>query len=164
MTEIITCRLVSTGAWGYAFYDGGGERIGSVDAASAPSAPVRIEGPGISWYSRFSIDTMIVPGTSRRVMDDRTGGEVYRLIYWRPGLYEVRTPETSVQAEIREGTYLFGKPFMPVTAMTERTAGTERVPERRGTEILPAFRTKVFDRISDSYLMMVLSFPALRFY
>ena len=30
-------------------------------------------------------------------------------------------------------------------------------------EILPAFRTTVYDRISDSYLMMVLSFPALRF-
>lgn len=164
MTEIITYRVSGTGAWGYEFYDRSRNRIGSVSSVVSRSAPVRINGCGISWYSRFEMDTTIIPGIGRRVNDGNTGKEVYRLIYWKPGLYQVRAGEDSVQVEIRNGQYLFGKPGMPVAAMTVRIDREDLGKPENIPEAEPYFRTTVFDNISDVYRMMVLSFPMLRFY
>ena len=160
MTEIITYRLSATGIWQYEFCMDG-ETYGKVVSVVSPREPVRIEGPGIHWYSRFDIDMEIVPCISRRVKDNTTGEEIYRIVWWRPDLYEVRTKETSIQAEIRNGAYLFGKPFMPVTAMTERTEGEPRPVDGRDAEC--RFKTIFFDPVSPEYMMMALSFPALRF-
>ena len=162
MREIITYRLSATGVWGYEFYHPDRTLIGSVSSVVAPSAAVRIEGGQVKWYSRFDIDTRIVPGTGRRVKDNRTGDEVYRIIYWQQGLYQVRAvDDRSIQVEIRKGAYLFGKPMMPVTAMTERISEADWIP-KKNLEVRPYFRTTVFEEISEGYLMMVLSFPALR--
>ena len=162
MREIITYRLSATGVWGYEFYHPDRTLIGSVSSVVAPSAAVRIEGGSIQWYSRFDIDTRIVPGTGRKVKDNRTGDEVYRIIYWQQGLYQVRSADDrSVQVEIRKDAYLFGKPMMPVTAMTERITEADWVPANH-MEVRPYFRTTVYEEISEEYLMMVLSFPALR--
>ncbi len=163
MTEIITYRLSETGRWGYEFYDAGRNRIGSVNAVISTFAPVLIEGGDIVWYSQFGIDSMIVPGTSRQVKDNQTGLEVYRIVFWQPGKYEVRTETTSEHAEIRNGIYLFGKPLMPVTAMTERIAGAEWIPPKN-MDVEPYFKTTFFEDVNEAYRMMVLSFPALRFY
>lgn len=163
MTEIITYRLYETGRWGYEFYDAGRNRIGSVNAVIATSSPVLIEGPVLCWYSQFGIDSMIVPGTSRQVKDNRTGLEVYRIVFWQPGKYEVRSGEESVHAEIRNGIYLFGKPLMPVTAMTERITEAEWLPPKN-MNVEPYFRTTFFENVNKAYMMMALSFPALRFY
>ena len=163
MTKIITYRLSEAGRWGYEFYDEGRNRIGSVNSAVATSSPVLIEGPETCWYSQFSLANMIVPGTSRQVKDNQTGREVYRLIFWQPGKYEVRTEEVSEYAEIREGIYLFGKPLMPVTAMTERIREAEWIPPKN-QDVEPYFTTTFFEDVSEAYLMMALSFPALRFY
>lgn len=162
MREIITYRLSATGVWGYEFYHPNRTLIGSVSSVLAPSAAVRIEGGPIRWYSRFDIDTRIVPGIGRKVKDNRTGDEVYRIIFWQQGLYQVRTADDrSVQVEIRKDAYLFGKPMMPVTAMTERITETDWIPASH-MEVKPYFRTTVYEEISEEYLMMVLSFPALR--
>ena len=163
MTEIITYRLSETGRWGYEYYDAGRNRIGSVNAVIATSSPVLIEGGDLCWYSQFGIDSMIVPGTSRQVKDNRTGLEVYRIVFWQPGKYEVRTEETSVHAEIRNGIYLFGRPLMPVTAMTERITEADWIPPKNAA-VEPYFRTIIYEDVSEAYRMMVLSFPALRFY
>ena len=165
MTEIITYRLTGTGVWDYEFFDMEHNQIGFVRNALSRAEPVRIEGPGCSWYSRFGLDATIIPGTGRRVKDNRTGQEVYRIIYWRPGLYQVR-PEVgnSAQVEIRDGSYLFGPPEMPATALTERITKADWLPPI-GKSVEPYFRTKVYeDDVSPAFLMMVLSFPALRFY
>ena len=162
MREIITYRLSATGVWGYEFYHPDRTMIGSVSSVVAPSAAVRIEGGPIQWYSRFDIDTRIVPGTGRKVKDNRTGDEVYRIIYWQQGLYQVRSADDrSIQVEIRKDAYLFGKPMMPVTAMTERITEADWIPANH-LEVRPYFRTTVYEEISEEYLMMVLSFPALR--
>ena len=162
MKEIITYRLTATGVWGYEFYHPEQTLIGSVRSVVAPSAAVRIEGMELNWYSRFDIDTRIVPGTGRKVKDNLTGEEVYRIIYWQPGLYQVRSADDrSIQVEIRKDAYLFGKPLMPVTAMTERISEAEWIP-MKNLEVSPCFRTTIYEEISDVYLMMVLSFPALR--
>lgn len=162
MKEIITYRLSATGVWGYEFYSPDRTLIGSVSSIVAPSAAVRIESGQVNWYSRFDIDTRIVPGTGRRVKDNRTGEEVYRIIYWQQGLYQVRTvDDRSIHVEIRKGAYLFGKPMMPVTAMTERSTEADWIPNRN-LEVTPYFRTTVYEEVSEEYLMMVLSFPALR--
>ena len=165
MTEIITYRLTGTGVWGYEFFDMERNQIGFVRNALSRAEPVRIEGLGCSWYSRFGLDTTIVPGTGRRVKDSRTGQEVYRIIYWQPGLYEV-LPEVgnSAQVEIRDSDYLFGPPEMPATAMMRRITEAEWLPTV-GMNVEPYFCTTVYeDDISPAFLMMVLSFPALRFY
>lgn len=62
MTEIITYRLSSAGAWGYEFYDAGRNRIGSVSTSVISSSPALINGEGIDWYSTFSMEQTIVPG------------------------------------------------------------------------------------------------------
>lgn len=160
MMEIITYRLSATGIWQYEFCREG-ETIGNVSSVISLREPARIDGPEISWYSRFDVDTDIVPGVSRKVKDNRTGEEVYRIVWWRPNLYEVRTRDKSIQAEIRNGSYLFGDPGMPVTAMTERMNGESRLV--RGMEAEMWFRTLFFDPVGDGYMMMTLSFPALRF-
>ena len=147
MTEIITYRLSETGRWGYEFYDAGRNRIGSVNAVIATSSPVLIEGGDICWYSQFGIDNMIVPGTSRQVKDNQTGLEVYRIVFWQPG----------------NGIYLFGRPLMPVTAMTERIGETEWIPPKN-VNVEPYFKTTFYEDVNEAYRMMVLSFPALRFY
>ena len=137
------------------------ERAG---APVSPSAPVMITGPEISWYSKFNIDRDIVPGTGRWVKDNQTGLELYRIIFWRPGMYEGRSAGgDSVQAEIREGAYLFGKPQQPAAAATEKFRGGDWVPPGR-MKAEPWFRTVLFEPVSDAFLMMVLTFPALRFY
>ena len=115
----------------------------SASSVLAPSAAVRIEGGPIRWYSRFDIDTRIVPGIGRKIKDNRTGDEVYRIIFWQQGLYQVRTADDrSVQVEIRKDAYLFGKPMMPVTAMTERITEADWIPANH-MEVEPYFRTTV---------------------
>ena len=128
------------------------------------SDPVRIEGEGISWFSLFGLDNTIVPGTSRKVKDSKSGQEIYRIVVWQPGLYEVRPAAgDSVQVEIREGAYLFGPPQMPATALTQRISEADWVPAK-GLEIEPYFLTTFYVDVCPAFLMMVLSFPALRFY
>ena len=162
MREIITYRLSETGVWGYEFRDAGRERIGSVRAAAAPDAPAGIEGPGISWYSAFDMDSTIVPGIGRCVMDSRTGQELYRLIFRRPGLYQARPADGEpAQVVIFGNTYLFGKPGEQAVAVTERIREAEKLP---GQAMSPWSRTTVYEDVGDGFLMMVLSFPALRFY
>ena len=164
MNEIITYRLTGTGVWGFEFFDTDRNQIGFVRNGMARHEPVRIEGEGVSWFSLFGLDNTIVPGTGRRVKDSRSLQEVYRIIYWQPGLYEVRpTVGESVQVEIREGAYLFGAPEQPVTALTERISEAEWTP-LMGQEVEPYFYTTVYEDVNPAYLMMVLSFPALRFY
>ena len=160
MKEFITYRLSATGLWQYEFRLDG-EEFGSATLRVAASEPVRIEGQEISWYSRFDLDTEIIPGVSRRVKDNNTGEEVFRIIWWRPDFYEVRAKKESVLAEIRNGCYLFGQPGAPVTAMTERTKGEPILI--RGMEAEAYFRTSFFDPVSPEYTMMALAFPALRF-
>ena len=160
MTEFITYRLSATGIWRYEFCLNG-EKYGSASSILSPSEPVRIEGPDFQWYSRFDIDTDIIPGTSRRVMDNRNGEEVYRIVWWKPDLYEVRTKDRFVLVEIRNGSYLFGTPGAPVTVLTERTNREPRLISGRDAEA--RFRTVFFDPVSPAYRIMALSFPALRF-
>jgi len=128
------------------------------------SEPVRIEGQGISWYSVFGLENTIVPGTCRRVKESRSALEVYRIIFWQEGTYEVRTSaEESVQVEIREGTYLFGPPGQPAVAVTQKISEAEWIPQSK-YEVTPYFRTIVYEDVNPAFLMMVLSFPALMFY
>ena len=162
--EMISFRISATGVWGYDFYDQNRRKTGSVGALVIPNEPVGIHSANCHWYSRFSMDTTIVPGTGRRVKDQRTGEEIYRLIYWGPGLYQIRSDSQSVRVEIREGQYLFGQPGMPVTALTERISDAGWTPPEGSMEAEPWFRTTFFEEVTEQYALMALSFPALRFF
>ena len=88
MEPIITYRLTETGIWSYHFYSGR-KMIGKATSVLSLSSLVRIESSSVSWYSTFHVDTEIFPGISRKVMDDRTGLEVYRVIFCEPGFYRM---------------------------------------------------------------------------
>jgi len=165
MTDIISYRLSATGMWGYSYYLGS-EKIGETACQISTSSTVRVTGEDIAWYSQFKIDTDIVPGVSRRIKDNLTGEELYRIIFWQPGLYEFSartdTGGWSMTVEERNGMYMFGRNGMPVSAITERITETDWVPPT-GLQVEPAFQTRFFEQEdSPGFMMMVLSFPALK--
>lgn len=164
MAEILTFRRSATGVWGYDFYTPEHEQFGYVRSLVVPASPVNIFSRANQWFSRFDIDNTVVPGTSRRVRDNVSGRELYRLIYWEPGLYQVRSGEDSIRVEIRDGKYLFGQQGMPVTALTERIGEADWIPAAGELETEPYFRTIFFEEVPEAYMLMALSFPALRFF
>ena len=164
---IITYRYSVTGEWGYAYY-AGKQPVGGCNCQISKSSMVRVIGDNVVWYSSCGLDTEIVPGISRRVNDNRTEKEVYRLIFWQPGLFvaSARTENgtASVMIEERNGMYLFGEAGMPVAAITERITEAEWIPPHP-YELEPVFKTTFFEGVdSEGFRLMVLSFPALRFY
>ena len=166
MTTVYTYRISATGVWQYGFYENQ-QLIGQVSSLVGPNATTRIEAEGLSWYSRFEMDTTVVPGISRRVKSNPTGEEVYRLIYWKAGYYEFAADQTqgkwTMFAEHRGGNYLFGTQGQPVMAMTERIDSAEWMPVSSMT-VEPYFRTTFYEKTSLALKMLVLSFPAMRFY
>ena len=98
--------------------------------------------------------------------DNLTGEELYRIVFWRPGLYEIAaktdTGGWSMTVEERKDAYFFGRTGMPVSAITERVMESDWTPPT-GMQIEPAFRTRFFEQEdSPGFLMMVLSFPAMK--
>ncbi len=163
MTTVYTYRISATGVWQYGFYENR-QLIGHVSSLVGPNAT---EAEGLSWYSRFEMDTTVIPGISRRVKDNQTGQEVYRLIYWKAGYYEFAADQPhgkwTMFAEHRDGSYLFGTQVQPVTAMTERIDSAEWMPVSSMT-VEPYFSTTFYEKASLPLKMLVLSFPAVRFY
>ena len=166
MTTVYTYRISATGVWQYGFYENQ-RQIGRVSSLVGPNATTRIEAESLSWYSRFDMDITVIPGISRRVKANPTGEEVYRLIYWKPGYYEFVADQPqgkwTMFAEHRNGRYLFGEQGQPVTAMTERIDSAEWMPVSSLT-VEPYFRTTFYEEVSLPLKMLVLSFPAMRFY
>ena len=165
MLEVISYRLSATGVWGYSYYQGK-DYVGETSCEIGRSSTVWITGEDIAWYSPVRIVTDIVPGVSRRIMDNYTEEELYRVIFWRPGLYEFTartdTGDWSMIVEEVGDRYMFVRPGMPVAAVTERLQEAEWIPPT-GTRIEPAFRTSFYEQEdSPGFLMMVLSFPALK--
>ena len=158
MDPVVTFRLTDTGIWNYRFY-AGQELLGSASCALSMLSTVRIEAGPLAWYSTFHMDTQVVPGTSRKVMDDRTGLEAFRIVFCEPGFYRFLGPEANLLVECRDGAYLFGNPGQPVTAMTERIREWPWVPAGE-----PFFRTTVYEEaVPAELLTAALAFPALRF-
>ena len=129
MGEVLTYRLTGRGVWGYEFFDSERSQIGFVRNGLSSTEPVLIEGAGFSWYSLFSIDQTIIPGTSRRVKDNQSSREVLRIIFWQRGLYQVVSDAgESVQVEVRDGAYMFGPPGSPATALMQRISEADWIP------------------------------------
>lgn len=157
MDPIITYRQTGTGIWRYHFYSGK-ESIGKVSCALSLLSTVRVEMDQVSWYSTFHADTQVFPGVSRKVMDDRTDREVFRIVFCEPGYYRLMSPSGSLLVECRENAFLFGNPGRPALAMTERISECSWVPVGE-----PFFRTAVYDDVTEEVLAAILAFPALRF-
>ena len=82
MLEVISDRLSATGVWGYSYYHDR-EYIGETACQIGRNSTVRVIGEDIIWYSSFTIDTDIVPGVSRRIKENLTDQELYRIIFWQ---------------------------------------------------------------------------------
>ena len=165
MSDIISYRFSASGVFGYSYYQGR-LFVGETRCRIGRDTTVIITGEDIAWYSPFSLAIDIVPGVSRRINDNRTSEELYRVIFWRPGLYEfaARTESGiwSMTVEERNNMFLFGQQGMPVAAISERIEDTEWLPPT-GMQIEPAFRTAFFEQQNNpGFRMMVLSFPALK--
>ena len=165
MLEIISYRLSATGVWGYSYYRGR-NYVGETSCELGRSATVRVTGEDLAWYSPFRIDTDIVPGVSRRIRDNLTDEELYRIIFWRPGLYELSAGtsegEWSMIVEEQGTKIAFGRFGLPAAAVTERIGEAEWLPAS-AMRAEPAFRTVFYEQEdSPGFLMMVLSFPALK--
>ena len=158
METIITYRLTETRVWSYHFY-AGRQVIGKTSNVLSLSSMVRIESASFSWYSTFHMDTQVFPGVSRKVMDDRTGLEVYRVVFCEPGFYRLMGGIGNLLVECRENAYLFGNPGQPVLAMTERIREWPWAPGG-----VPFFQTAVYEEhVPEEQLMAMLAFPAVRF-
>ena len=158
MDPIITYRLTGTGIWRYHFY-AGKEALGKASCALSLLSTVRVEMEDISWYSTFHVDTMVFPGVSRKVLDDRDSREVFRIVFCEPGYYRLLCAEGSLLVECRENAFLFGNPGQPVLAMTERISECAWVPVGE-----PFFRTTVYEEnVTEELLAAMLAFPAIRF-
>ncbi len=157
MDPIISYRLTATGVWRYHFF-AGQKLLGKVSCSLSLLSTVRVEMEPVSWHSTFHGDTMVFPGVSRKVMDDRTDKEVYRIVFSEPGYYRLMNAEQSLLVECRENAFLFGNSGQPVMAMTERISECSWVPFGE-----PFFRTKVYEDLPEVVLAAILSFPALRF-
>ena len=158
MDPIITYRLTGTGIWRYLFY-AGKETLGKVSCALSLLSTVRVEMEDISWYSTFHADTTVFPGVSRKVLDDRDGREVFRIVFCEPGYYRLMGAERSLLVECRENAFLFGNPGQPVLAATERISEWSWVPVGE-----PFFRTMVYEEnVAEEVLAVILAFPAMRF-
>ena len=158
MDPIITYRLTGTGIWRYHFY-AGKEALGKVSCALSLLSTVRVEMDSVSWYSTFHADTMVFPGVSRKVMDDRDSREVFRIVFCEPGYYRLLGAEGSLLVECWENAFLFGNPGQPVLAMTERISECPWVPVGE-----PFFRTTVYEEnVAEELLAAMLAFPAMRF-
>ena len=130
--------------------------IGKASSMLSLSSMVRAEFSTVSWYSTFHVDTSVFPGVSRKVMDDRNGQEVFRIIYCEPGFYRILSRDRSLLVEYRDNAYLFGNPGQPVLAVTERIREWPWVPCGE-----PFFLTTVYEE--NAPLPAILTFPALRF-
>ena len=158
MEPVVTYRLADTGVWGYHFYSGR-QMIGKAASVLSLSSTVRIESSSVSWYSLFHVDTMVFPGVSRRVMDDRTGLEVFRIVFCEPGFYRMMGEKLNLLVECRGNDYLFGNPGLPVLARTERIREWSWVPAGE-----PLFFTTVYEEdVREELALAMLAFPALRF-
>ena len=165
MLEIVSYRLSATGFWGYSFYRNRQE-TGRTGCRIGTTSTVRITGEDVDWYSQFNIDSRLVPGVSRKVKDNGTGEELYRIIFWRPGLYELSAGtsegEWSMIVEEQGTKIAFGRFGLPAAAVTERIGEAEWLPAS-AMRAEPAFRTVFYEQEdSPGFLMMVLSFPALK--
>ncbi len=157
MDPIITYRQTGTGLWRYHFYTGK-EYIGKVSCALSLLSTVRVEVEPVSWYSTFHADTLVFPGVSRKVMDDHTEREAFRIVFCELGFYRLMSADSSLLVECRDNAFLFGNPGQPVLAMTERISECAWVPAGE-----PVFRTIAYEDISAEVRAAIVSFPALRF-
>ena len=141
MREIITYRLSATGVWGYEFYHPDRTLIGSVSSVLAPSAAVRIEGGPIRWYSRFDIDTRIVPGIGRKIKDNRTGDEVYRIIREQKKTAILVTHDISEAVSMADRVLVFSKRPSHVKTVIETgfSAALSPLERRHVPEFLPLY-------------------------
>ena len=158
MEPVITYRQTDTRIWRYHFYR---ERqmIGKALCELSLSSPVRVESEDVSWYSSFHIDTQVFPGISRKIMDDRTGLEVFRVVYCEPGFYRLMGETINLLVECRGEAYLFGNPGQPVLAMTERIREWQWAMTGE-----PFFKTTAYEEdIPAALLTVMLAFPAIRF-
>ena len=157
--RLIGYRIDITGWFGYKFYQNGSS-ICTVSSIVAPSVPVMIHSDGIAWESNF-VQSTIVPGLSRSINDARHGKQIARIVYERPGEYEI---DASIKVRCTPGEYTFYKDSR-VIATIKKVDDKSMYPRLPDTiyDFEPYFEVTTNNEIPTQLLMVILAFPMLQF-
>ena len=156
--------MAMPGIWSYAYFASGRKEIGLTCGSTEdlPVYTILIRGEGINWEYRYDKDETIAPGTQQLVWSRDSAKEAFHIICLKQGLYQIKTEDKRLyQVRIRDGEYYFGRQDLPANALTRRIREADWLPEYKGMDVVPYSRTFFSEDVSEKYMMMVLSFPAL---
>lgn len=159
-------RFYATGVFGYTFYEND-EKICSISSYVVFSPPATIIGFSREWVSDFEEKKEVKPGTERKIIDKSDGKTVSGIVYLEKDKYQIGE---SIIVRCEHGQYIFyndGK----VVAKIKRIDNTDEIANRRQIpadlydryECEPYFEVLTDEAISKENLMLILSFPMLRF-
>ncbi|MCM1307544.1 MAG: hypothetical protein NC223_02985 [Butyrivibrio sp.] len=158
VSEFVGYRYEATGVWAYNFYKGK-EKICSVSSIVAPSSPIMIYGFGYSWKSELG-DSTAASEHTRYVCDCSDDRKLYKIIYKGNGKYEIND---SLLVYCDAERYSF---FCDNRLIAE----INRIADKSDFELLstaydaePYFDIFTQDRMDEQLLMLIFSFPMLRF-
>ena len=154
-------RGSTTGMSRHAFYRDN-ERVCEAFVPVLPSPTVLIEGDGYKLLSPFDMQSTIVRGLTRYVLDRDSENEVFRIVYRAAGSYEMVCGELhiTVRADAEGASFsVDGRP----AAWTEPIFEFPWAPEMPGYDVAPCFGTVLYADLNPLCTLAVLTFPILRF-
>ena len=157
-------RYSVTGATGYDFYDPEDNHVCGSSYLSLPFSSVNLGGWRLSWESQFDLQTTIVPGIARTVVESEKGKLVASIVYRDAGIYDILYRGETVRAQMVQNQYLFLRDNEPI-ALCRRF---DRPPARRekfpGVPAELRFAVALPDGMSPAWKLLVLTFPNLQFF
>ena len=159
--RLISFRTCWTGITFYDLYDGE-ELICRASRHVLPSAPVNMtDDTGVQWTSDFDMETTIMPGVAREVLDEETGELVARLVY-NGGSHFVLNGNIDIYCEDR--FYVFFWESKEIAIIRPVEPESIRRPETLEEEAEPYYEVCVHEDLKPDILRIVHAFPLLRFF
>ena len=164
---IIGRRFSVTGVFGYEFIDDAGETV-SVSSVVVPSAPVMIYGYGRQWKSDYDQKSTIIPGRTRRVVDQKTQCVVGVIKYIDDGIYTINDGVT-VRCYEKEYRFYAGETedrLIAVLGKGSVRGAVGGIPIDDGNDEhsnLDIYVSCIAEDIPYDTVLLILSFPMLRF-
>ena len=159
--EYIGYRFHATGVFGYKFFNAESDTVCSVSSVVAPSAPVTIISDTVTWESDFENCT-IYPGLSRDVVDKSKDQQILQLVYKGTGKYTINE---SIEVYCDTDNFAFYRDDI-IIAKTERINSNSehlQIVSDAEYDYDPYYRITADNGIHRELLLVILSFPMLRF-
>ncbi|MBR3787220.1 MAG: hypothetical protein IKJ85_02405 [Firmicutes bacterium] len=124
-------------------------KICDITSMIIPSFPVNIAGFGYNLVSEFDIDSTLIPGLTRVVIDEDLGEVAFKIVYIKQGVFDINVEGRSIIVMIDENKYTFFSEGI-VLAIGNKVNDAE-------------FDMNVENDLSQKMKLAILSFPMLRF-